>query len=309
MHKRLNFTSDTVIKTSAAIAVEETVSHPFPGGNIVADFVQQIKRTVHTIFGRHLTHGNRACRCGSVVAQHICRISAGDQDHISSIRPINLLRCNINLPHKFTRVPVIKEYGRVSPLHSKKMTAKKTLSASSSWFNGTSFFEILEEFNPVGRLANGIVSRPSGRPNKINSLPEGFVTQSLCGVNNVLPIPTNCNETTVAIVLDRLRIQLTSPKITRDDGQTLPIRQRILIINRTCKSLNSGCLDFVIFCPNDLSGSVHTNYWIIRSKFNDNTSLVKANSKFRSFPSRGKGPCTLHSIIEGRFSTIGGALP
>mmetsp|Transcript_17073 Transcript_17073/g.24144 ORF Transcript_17073/g.24144 Transcript_17073/m.24144 type:complete len:214 (+) Transcript_17073:2267-2908(+) len=202
MYQSLDFSSNAVIKTPATVAVEKTVSYPFPGSNSVADFVQQVKRTVHTIFGRHLTHGNRACRCGSIVAQNIRRISAGDQNQISSIRPINLLGCNINLSYKFTRVPVIKEYGRVSPLHSKKVAPKQSISACSSWFNGATFFEILEEFNPIGRLANGIVSRPSGRPNKINRLPKGFVTQRLCGVNNILPIPTHRNKTTVAIVFN-----------------------------------------------------------------------------------------------------------
>mmetsp|Transcript_10824 Transcript_10824/g.23797 ORF Transcript_10824/g.23797 Transcript_10824/m.23797 type:complete len:372 (+) Transcript_10824:2953-4068(+) len=308
MDKGLNLSSHTVVETSSVVAVDETISNPLSSGNGVTNLIQEIEGSIHSILGRDLSHGNCRSRDLSIVTQNVRRILTGNENEVARVRPVHLLGSYVNLSDEFTRVPIVKEHSRISPLDSQQVSSKQALRARSGRLNGTTLLKVLKELDPVDRFTNGIVSRTSSRPYKVNSLPESLVTKSLGSVDDELPISANGDKTPIAIVFDRLGVQLTSTEIPRNHRKTLPIRKCILVISPR-QSPHGGSLNLVILCPNHLSSSIHRHHRLIRPEFNHHTPLIKPNGKFGSLPRSSQCPRPLHPVIQRGLCTIRRTLP
>ena len=309
MHKCLNLPSYAVVETSTIVQVNKTVSYPFSRANRIIDLVQKIERSINSILIRNLPHCNCSSSSFSIVAKNICTILGGNANHGSTVRPVNLLCSNVNLTDKFTTVPIVKQNGSISTSYPNQMSTEKTFRRRSSRLDSLGFFKVLEYLYTRNAFTNSIVTSSSSRPNEIKGLSKSLVTKRLRGVNDKFSITTNSNETSIAVMLQHLRVQLTRTQITRNNRETFTIRKALLLSSPRCKTTDIGSLNIIVFSPNDFSGRIHGCNRIITSQLYNNATFIKTTCKHIRFLRCSKRPSTFHTVVKSGFSAISGARP
>mmetsp|Transcript_15495 Transcript_15495/g.29589 ORF Transcript_15495/g.29589 Transcript_15495/m.29589 type:complete len:451 (+) Transcript_15495:856-2208(+) len=305
--KGLDLSADTVIQTSNVVNVDETVSYPLSGKDVVVYLVKKVKTSVNTIFGRNTSHGDSLRSHFGVEGKYISRSFTGDQHHVASFRPVYFLRRDINLAHESTAIPVVKENRAIASFNSNHVTSEQAFSCSSGRNDRLGFLEVFEDFHVVHSLTNGVVTSSRPGPHKVECLPESLVTERLSGVNNEFSVTTYGNKATVTVVSQHLREEFTRAQITRDNGKAFTIRNGIFV--GAGDPASGSRLDFVILGPYNFTRGIHRSNRIIRSEFNAHATFVKANGQLVSIGRSSQSPGTLHSIVQGRFRTVRGALP
>mmetsp|Transcript_34193 Transcript_34193/g.75220 ORF Transcript_34193/g.75220 Transcript_34193/m.75220 type:complete len:232 (+) Transcript_34193:648-1343(+) len=231
------------------------------------------------------------------MTQHIGGVLTRQENHVTSVRPVNLLGADINLTDEFTRFPIIKQDSRVATLDSDHLSTEQALRRRCRRLDNLRLLEVLEYLDTRGGFPDGIVARSRSRPNEVQGLSEGLVTEGLGGVDDELTITADCNEATIAIVLEHLGIQLTRSKVTGDDGQALTVGQAIIVAATTGQTTNGGGLNVIVGGPNDLAGGIHRGDGIVATKLDADATLIEADGKHVGFLGGSQGPGTLHAIV------------
>mmetsp|Transcript_13600 Transcript_13600/g.30888 ORF Transcript_13600/g.30888 Transcript_13600/m.30888 type:complete len:273 (-) Transcript_13600:1003-1821(-) len=255
VHQSFNLATDTVVEAANSVHVNEAVTNPFSRSDRVADFINEIKTSIDAVFGRDLTHGNCLRSDFSVERENIGGTFTCNQNHASTVRPVNLFGDDINFSYKSPTVPVIEQNRSIAGLDTDHVSSEKTFRRSSGRNHSLRFFEILENFDSVNSFANGVISSTRSGPNKVKCLSKSLVTQSLSSVDDKFTVSANGDKAPVAVVLKHLRKKLTGSQIAGDDRQTFSVWKCVFAC--TNQTTNSGGFDLVVVCPHNLSRRIH----------------------------------------------------
>mmetsp|Transcript_24990 Transcript_24990/g.53231 ORF Transcript_24990/g.53231 Transcript_24990/m.53231 type:complete len:295 (-) Transcript_24990:890-1774(-) len=294
MHQSLDLSSNTVIQTSSVVDVNETISDPFTRGNFVVDLVKQIERPFDSGFCIDLSHGNGLRNLLSVVTQDVSRFLCSEQHHVAAVTPVNILGNSFDFLDKFTRVPLVEKH-TVRSLYSDRGTAEEAIRTGRCRNDCLTLLEILVGFDGVRRLTDAVVSGSAAGPNEIEGLSECLVSQGLCCVDDEFSVSAYGYETTVAIVLQHLRVKLAGTEITGNYGEAFSIGNGIFA--GSDDTLHTRGLDIIVRRPYDLSGRIHRSDGIIRTQLDANTALIESDRELVGLRRCGKRPGTFHPVI------------
>ena len=178
VHKSLDLSSNTVVQTSSIVNVNETISNPFSGRNLIVDLIKQFERSFDSSLWTNLSHSNGLRYLLSIVTQDVRRVFGGEQHHVAAVTPIDVFRNGFNFLDECTRVPVI-EQNSIGSFYPNCSSTEETIRACRCRNNCLTFLKVLEGFDRVRRFTDAVVSSSATRPNKIESLSECFVSQGL----------------------------------------------------------------------------------------------------------------------------------
>mmetsp|Transcript_56259 Transcript_56259/g.155221 ORF Transcript_56259/g.155221 Transcript_56259/m.155221 type:complete len:330 (-) Transcript_56259:880-1869(-) len=297
-----------VIQPVRVVRVEEAIAHPLAGLDLVVELVHKLERALDALLGRERVVLDGAGHGSSVVLKDVARLLAHQQAELARLVPVHVGGHDINLADEDTFRPVEKHHA-VRPLDGQHLTTEEALGARKGRLDSLVLLEVFECLHARDRLADGVVACAKARPAEVESRAELLVTKRLARVDDVLTITTHHDETAVAVVLDRLRVNLSGAKILHSQRKALAVRN-ILSHNLLGDTLKGGGDDLVVERVDQLARVViHARHRHLVAQLEHNGALIVPDRQLVRVARACERPGALHAIVEGGLRAVSGGVP
>lgn len=146
-------------------------------------------------------------------SQNVECILAGNGNKLAVLGPVDVLRLNLDSANEAASGPVKKRDATLS-CHTEKNATGQAISLKSNVKTTRLFSKVLVDLDSRRRLANGkVVAIFLRGPDEVKRGTKRFVTPRQSGVDNVLAVTADGNETSIGRVDQSLRVDFAGSEI------------------------------------------------------------------------------------------------
>ena len=267
MRESGDFTADAVIQLLIRGCVNETVSNPNARHHGFINFRDQLKRLFDAFTVIHLPRCECFRRRLKVVTKNEEASVTDDGHHLAGFTPDDILHRDIQSTNHAALIPIVE----ANEVHG----ANTEQSATVQTFGGEVraerilFREVLEQLDLTRTFTNGELARIDA-PREFNRTSKALISPRERGVNDVLAVSANGDESSVRIVRQTLRVEFTISEILHRQRQSLTVGD--FVIRRQC--LDVRRLHFVVFAPDDFTGAIHADDGLVTTDFEHHRAFI-----------------------------------